>query len=426
MIERSLSAAGVADLQFERFDQLNIALARMATVTFDVVLTRFHDVSELPSYLIARLRAAPPNTLILPLPETDDSAVGARPIDTTWLADALHYIERRKQADAVLQAADEALFEEKERARVTLSSIGDAVLVTDSTCNVTYLNPIAETLTGWSSGDALGCALNEVFAIIDGETRALATNPAQKAMQTDAVVGLDANCVLCRRDGTESGIEDSAAPIHDRHGRVSGAVIVFRDVSQSRITTGRMAYLAQHNPLTDLANRVLFQERLDQTIHPARRHQRQLAVLFVDLDDFKRINDNVGHATRDRVLQEVVVLLKGCVRAADKVCRYGGDEFVILLLEVEHRDNASRVAPKWLAKFSEALLVNGHSLYLSLSVGISVFPEDGDSIEAIVQHNDRTMYREKSGSRLSSSVLGAAAGFRRTGRCCGPSPPIPD
>lgn len=411
-IERSLTAAQAGDLQIEQFNRLDAALARMETVTFDAVLTRSQTAGELGPDLVACIRAVEPDTLILPLPEAGGSADGDHPVDTTWLADALRYVVRRKQAEAVLQLADEALFEEKERARVTLRSIGDAVLVTDSAGNVTYLNPVAEELTGWRSVDACGRPLTEVFAIIDGETRETATNPAQKAMASDQVVGLDANCVLRGRDGTESGIEDSAAPIHDRHRRVSGAVIVFRDVSQSRAMTRKMAYLAQHDVLTGLANRTLFRDRLDQTISLARRHGRQVGVLFVDLDDFKRINDDIGHASGDRLLQEAARLLTTCVRATDTVCRYGGDEFVILLPEIEHPEDASQVAAKLIAAFDAPLDIGDRDYRLSLSIGISVFPDDGNSIESILEQADHRMYQAKADNHSTNSVVATGSSAR--------------
>ena len=207
-------------------------------------------------------------------------------------------ISARKSTEFVLRAAEEALFEEKERAQVTLNSIGDAVLTTDLLGNVTYLNLVAETLTGWSREDALGRALSEVFRIIDGTTRQAAANPAQRAIEADKTIGLEADCVLVRRDGFEFSIEDSAAPIHNRNGRVTGAVIVFHDVSESRAMMLNMAHLAQHDFLTGLPNRVLLKERLSQAIGLANRHGKQVALLFLDLDNFKHINDSLRACDR--------------------------------------------------------------------------------------------------------------------------------
>jgi PAS domain S-box-containing protein len=166
-------------------------------------------------------------------------------------------ITARKSTDIGWRAAEEALYEENECAQVTLNSIGDAVLTTDLLGNVSYLNLVAESMTGWSREDALGRPLADVVRIINGTTRAVAANPARRAMEEDRTVGLAADCVLIKRDGGESPIEDSAAPIHNRDGRVSGAVIVFHDVSQSRAIVLKMAHLAQHDFLTGLPTRVL-------------------------------------------------------------------------------------------------------------------------------------------------------------------------
>ncbi len=179
------------------------------------------------------------------------------------------------------------LFIEKERAQVTLNSIGDAVLSTDMSGNVTYLNAVAEHMTGWPQKEAVGHPLSDVFQIIDGTTHKPSPDPMKLAVQQNRTVGLKANCILVRRDGYECAIEDSAAPIHDRDGRVTGAVIVFHDVRMAQATVFEMTHLAQHDVLTDLPNRLLLSDRLTQAISLARRNHHQLAVLFLDLDNFK-------------------------------------------------------------------------------------------------------------------------------------------
>ena len=208
---------------------------------------------------------------------------------------------------------------------------------------MTYLNLVAEKMTGWSREDALGKPLADIFKIIDGTTRAVDVNPAHHAIAENRTVGLAADCVLIRRDGSEAPIEDSAAPIHDRNGKVSGAVIVFHDVSQSRPMVLKMAHLALHDFLTGLPNRVLLTERLAQAIGCS-RHRKQVALLFLDLDNFKRINDTLGHVIGDQLLQLVADRLTACVRATDTVCRQGGDEFVILLAEIEQPQDAAHIA----------------------------------------------------------------------------------
>jgi diguanylate cyclase (GGDEF)-like protein/PAS domain S-box-containing protein len=325
-------------------------------------------------------------------------------------------ITERKSTEFVLRAAEEALFEEKERAQVTLNSIGDAVLTTDLLGNVTYLNLVAEAMTGWSRGDALGRPLAEVFRIIDGTTRQAVVNPAQHALEEDRTVGLAADCVLIRRDGFESAIEDSAAPIHNRDGQIAGAVIVFHDVSQSRATAVKMAHLAQHDFLTDLPNRALLTERLSQAIGLAHRHRKQVALLFVDLDYFKRINDSLGHASGDQLLRSVADRLVASVRASDTVCRQGGDEFVILLAEIEQPQDAAHIAEKLRAAFSAPHLVDGQELHVTLSIGISVYPDDGGTVDTVMQNADTAMFHAKASGRNNYQFFRAEMNVRAVRR----------
>ncbi len=309
-------------------------------------------------------------------------------------------ITDRKTAEFVLRAAEEELFEEKERAQVTLNSIGDAVLSTDLSGNVTYMNLVAEKMTGWSREDALGLPLSEVFKIIDGKTRQVTPSPARRAIEKDGPVELAAaDCVLIRRDGFESSIEDSAAPIHNRDGQVTGAVIVFHDVSESRAMTAKMAHLAQHDYLTGLPNRALLTERLAQAVGQADRHHKHVALLFLDLDFFKYINDSLGHLVGDQLLQSVAARLTECVRATDTVCRQGGDEFVILLAETEHPQDAADVAEKLLSSFAASHIIGVHELHLTLSIGISVYPGDGVNAETLIQNADTAMYHAKTSGR---------------------------
>jgi diguanylate cyclase (GGDEF)-like protein/PAS domain S-box-containing protein len=308
-------------------------------------------------------------------------------------------ITARKSTELGLRAAEEALFEEKERAEVTLNSIGDAVLTTDLLGNVTYLNQMAETMTGWSREDALGRPLAEVFRIIAGASRTPAADPARRAMEEDRTVGLAADCVLVRRDGGESPIEDSAAPIHNRDGRVTGAVIVFHDVSQSRAMVRKMAHLAQHDFLTGLPNRALLIDRLSQAIGLAQRHRTQVALLFLDLDHFKRINDSLGHAVGDQLLQSVAQRLVACVRDTDTVCRQGGDEFVILLTEIGQPQDAAHVAEKFRIALAVPHLIDGHEIHVTSSIGISVYPDDGLTVDTLMQNADNAMYYAKASAR---------------------------
>jgi|HubBroStandDraft_1064217.scaffolds.fasta_scaffold00922_11 diguanylate cyclase (GGDEF)-like protein/PAS domain S-box-containing protein len=306
------------------------------------------------------------------------------------------YLLPKTLATMIERAAySEALFEERERAQVTLNSIGDAVVSTDVAGRVTYLNGVAEDLTGWSQHEAAGHPLEDVLQIIDGTTRQVMQNPTAQTITDDKVVSLPPNCVLIRRDGVEAAIEDSTAPIHDSRGAVTGSVMVFHDVSVARAMTRKMTHLAQHDSLTDLPNRVLLNDRLREAIILSRRHQRELSVLFLDLDRFKHINDSLGHVVGDRLLQSVAQRLLSCVRNSDTVGRQGGDEFVVLLWEVRRAEDAAITAAKILAALRKPHLIDEHELHITASIGIVTYPEDGTDVETLMKKADLAMYHAK-------------------------------
>jgi diguanylate cyclase (GGDEF)-like protein/PAS domain S-box-containing protein len=332
--------------------------------------------------------------------ETAKLAVQCGAQDYLFKARLDAYLLPKAVASMIERAANaEALFAEKERAQVTLNSIGDAVMSIDVSGHVTYLNVIAEGLTGWSKDEAMGHPLEDVFHIVDGTTRETAPNPMAKAIRQNKTVALTPNCVLIRRNGEEAAIEDSAAPIHDRRGDVTGAVMVFHDVSVARAMTLKMSYLAQHDSLTDLPNRVLLNDRLNEAIALSSRHNRKLAVLFLDLDRFKHINDSVGHVVGDRLLQSVSRRLFTCVRSSDTVSRQGGDEFVILLWEVRHAQDAAITADKVLLALRAPHHIDQHELHITGSIGIVTYPDDGVDSETLMKKADFAMYHAKETGR---------------------------
>jgi len=296
-------------------------------------------------------------------------------------------------------AYSQTLLFKTERAQVTLNSIGDAVISTDIAGSVTYLNPVAEKMTGWSWQEASGRPLQEVLRIIDGDSREPALNPLAMAMLHNKSVGLSANCVLIRRDGYESAVEDTAAPIRDPRGRVTGAVIVFHDVSVARTMSLRMSYLAQHDFLTELPNRMLLNDRLSQAIASAKRHRTSLAVLFLDVDRFKQINDSLGHGIGDQLLQSIAQRLVACVRNSDTVSRHGGDEFVVLLSEVARAEDAASTANKLLAAVSRPHRIGHQDLSVTVSVGIGVYPDNGADAETLLENADIALFHAKARGR---------------------------
>ena len=313
-------------------------------------------------------------------------------LDNDSFVRAIRNMAERKTAEGML-------FTEKERAQVTLNSIGDAVLSTDIQGKVTYLNVVAEKITGWTREEAAGKDIEEVFVIVDGSTREPCANPLRTAINKNRTVQLTPNCILIRRDGTEFAIEDSAAPIHDRDGLPTGAVIVFHDVSVARALGAEMSHMAQHDILTNLPNRTLLQDRLSQAIVTASRNDSRIAVLFLDLDGFKHINDSLSHATGDRLLQLVAKRLFAAVRTSDTVCRLGGDEFVILLSEVAHAGDAGVKAGKILSALSAPFEMEQITLRVTASIGVTTYPEDGQSAELLIRNADLAMYQAKEKGR---------------------------
>ncbi len=281
-----------------------------------------------------------------------------------------------------------------------LSCIGDAIISTDVSGSITYFNPAAENLTGWPVQEALGRPLAEVMKVLDLPTCESARHLAEAAIGQDALADLAANRVLIRRDGVKTVIEDSVAPIHDQQGAATGSVIVFRALTeQARARALSLSRLAQYDCLTDLPNRMLLKDRLGRALALAARHSRPLAVLFVDLDHFKDVNDSAGHATGDRVLQATARRLLTCVRRSDTVSRYGGDEFVILLSEIDHARSLMPVANKILAAIASPHKFAPHVFHLTASIGISMFPQDGRDGETLIQSADAAMYWAKHNGR---------------------------
>src|ERR1019366_9333986 len=282
-----------------------------------------------------------------------------------------------------------------------LSCIGDAIISTDISDRITYLNPAAQRMTGWSVQEALGRPMAEMMKIIDVATHKSPRHLTEAPIDQDAAAYLAANRILIRRDGTETVIEDSVTPIHDQEGRATGAVIVFRALTEeAKAKALDMWHLAQYDGLTDLPNRTLLEDRLSRALALATRYSRSLAVLFVDLDHFKQVNDSAGHAIGDRLLQSIARRLLACVRSSDTVSRYGGDEFVILLSEIDQSRSLIRVAKKILAAIAVPHdLLTPHVLNITASMGVSIFPQDGRDGETLIQSADVAMYRAKQNGR---------------------------
>ncbi|HXP42314.1 MAG TPA: EAL domain-containing protein [Candidatus Acidoferrales bacterium] len=314
------------------------------------------------------------------------------------------YRLRRTVRTVMDRWAAEAVSRENALATITLDSIGEGVVRTDLCGNVTYLNRFAERMSGWFREEALGRPVADVLRLVDsvsGEVLpnvvVIVTQGDKSAMTTTKCI----NCTLIRRDGLEFGIENRVAIIHDQDGDTIGAVISFRDVSTARAASLEMSRVAQHDVLTQLPNRTLFDDRLTQAISLAERQNKQLAVLFVDVDQFKRINDTLGHAVGDNLLRSVAGRLTACIRRTDTVSRLGGDEFLILLPQVEHAEDAAITARKILRAMASPHIIDNKSLDINVSIGGSTYPADGQDAESLLSQADVAMYEAKQHGRNS-------------------------
>jgi len=314
------------------------------------------------------------------------------------------YRLRRTVRTMIDRHALEAVRVENELATTTLNLIGEGILRTDADGNVTYLNRFAEKVTGWSRAEARGRPFADVLRLIDNISGASLDDALAIALQADKTAsGMTSsiNCTLVRRDGEEFGIESRVAIIHDQDGNAVGAVVAFRDVSAARVASLEMSRVAQHDVLTNLPNRALFNDRLSQAISLAERQSKQLAVLFVDLDQFKRINDSLGHSVGDRLLRSVARRLVACVRRTDTVSRLGGDEFLILLSQIEHSEDAAITARKILRAVAAPHVIDSKSLDVNVSIGGSTYPADAQNAETLVSYADVAMYEAKQQGRNS-------------------------
>jgi diguanylate cyclase (GGDEF)-like protein/PAS domain S-box-containing protein len=298
--------------------------------------------------------------------------------------------------------ATAAMVLENEVANATLDSIGEAVLRADVQGKVTYLNRKAEEMTGWRREEARGRPIADVLRLLESAGGPAVGNAAGIATQEDLAAKESAegtHRILVRRDGFECGIERKVTPIQDQDGTVTGVVVAFHDVSAAQAKSLQMSHLAQHDSLTDLPNRVLFNDRLTQAIALAERQGKQLAVMFVDLDHFKRINDSLGHDVGDKLLQSVAGRLLACVRRSDTVSRLGGDEFVILLAQVEQAEDAAFSARKILRALAAPHIIDNKSLDINVSIGVSTYPGDGQDAEGLMNRADNAMYEAKEHGR---------------------------
>jgi diguanylate cyclase (GGDEF)-like protein/PAS domain S-box-containing protein len=295
--------------------------------------------------------------------------------------------------------AEQAIFAEKERAQVTLQSIGDAVISTDAEGCIEYINPVAESLTAWSLAEARGQPIGVVLKLVNELTREPVESSLSGVLARSGTGAPADHSVLVTRAGNEVAIQESAAPICDRAGRVMGAVVVFHDVTKERRLKRALAWQASHDALTGLINRREFDNRLHAALLSAQRGEGSYALLYIDLDQFKVVNDTCGHQAGDRLLRDVTGLLQTRVRASDCIARLGGDEFGVLL-EGCTPEQATRIAESCRQAIRDFRFVWGTStLSVGASIGIVQISASTENVAGVMSAADIACYAAKDAGR---------------------------
>jgi diguanylate cyclase (GGDEF)-like protein/PAS domain S-box-containing protein len=382
------------------------ATLHVASETMDIVLLDLGlpDANGLEA--VRQMLAAAPRTPVVVMTGRTDERLAAQALragaqdfllkgefEAPVVIRALRYAIERK-------AMEDQLFQEQDRAQITLHAIGDAVICIDNTGAISFLNRAARLMTGLAIGPAeasMGTDLRLTGA--DGTRVRLGQESRSAASEYKPMV--TASACLTSVDGREVPVEYTVSPVLDRGGAAVGSVYVFRDMSETRALADKLAHLAEHDALTGLPNRMLLADRIKSAIAIAPRHEGKPGVLFLDLDGFKHVNDSLGHAIGDKLLQSVAGRLSNCVRASDTVSRLGGDEFVVLLTEIAQPEDAAIAAGRMLEAVGAPHQIDAHELHVTTSIGVSLFPTDGTDAETLLKNADTAMYQAKATGRKS-------------------------
>jgi diguanylate cyclase (GGDEF)-like protein/PAS domain S-box-containing protein len=282
---------------------------------------------------------------------------------------------------------------------IVLDAIADAVISTDARGLVRYGNPAACRLMCTNAREMLGRPINELMGLRDPKTNADIEHPVLQALATGSIVRLAAGCMMTRPHGADIMIEDATAPIRDASGAISGVVMVFHDVTSAHQLLVQVDHMASHDFLTGLPNRFAAQRHLDQILVEARAREVPLAVMYLDLDKFKLVNDALGHSVGDALLVSVAARLRACFRQVDLISRQGGDEFVVLMAPGTGRLDATQAAERIAAAIAAPHQIDNQQVHIGCSTGIALYPEHGDSGDELLRHADTALHSAKLAGR---------------------------
>ncbi|MFZ2055194.1 MAG: diguanylate cyclase [Candidatus Aminicenantales bacterium] len=279
-----------------------------------------------------------------------------------------------------------------------LQSIGEGIIATDPFGNITFMNQVAEKLTGWSQPESIDKPLTSVLHLVDEDTGKLVRVAIPDLICGDSHSAVDGNIQIVNYV-EKAPIEITTTAIRDEKENISGLVLVLHDLTERKRYEEKLRYNAVTDHLTELPNRFRFFDRLNMALAHAQRDLSRMAILMLDLDDFKKVNDTWGHSIGDRLLKNVADRLIGMFRKSDTIARWGGDEFVLLLPEIPNAEVAKNVAERILHSFNKPFEFDGLKITITASIGISVFPDDSQDADMLIRNSDIAMYRAKEEGR---------------------------
>lgn len=298
------------------------------------------------------------------------------------------------------------LYEENETAQLILRLIDDAVVTTDVKGRVQFLNPAAEKMTGWKHKEAIGLPFGQVVNLFDDETHEPYPDPVKTCLKANHTIHIPENTLLVNRDGKKFFVKDSASPIIDKSGNVFGTVLVFTDISETYELTKELAHQATHDPLTGLTNRHEFEVRLERVLNSAKEHNSGGILCYIDMDQFKVVNDSAGHHAGDELLRVLVASFRGHVRQRDTLARLGGDEFGLLMEHCSLEQGIS-VANKLRGAAQEIHFSwQGKKFSTGVSIGLVAITKGYQSVSKLLHAADQACYAAKHAGRNRVCVFG--------------------
>jgi len=327
-------------------------------------------------------------------------------LDYEWLAFAVittaafslllfNFVNLRIQSMQASQRAQAELFREREHAQVTLHSINEAVITTDTEGRIVYMNPIARRITGWNEEEAIGRPIDTVFRLIHEQAREPVKSTVDECLSTRRTVAHDEPAILINKNGDEFAIENSSSPIRGHNGELIGAVLVFRNITHIRNLSKKMEFQATHDALTGLINRHEFERQLNLAVTSARDDDRIHAICYLDLDQFKIVNDTCGHIAGDQLLKEIAHLMPHSIRASDCLARLGGDEFGVLMFDCPIKQ-AEKVADSLRAAIRDFTFSWDRKTFdIGVSIGLVPIRKDSGSLQDVLRRADSACYIAK-------------------------------